>query len=459
LIVRILLPVHAFPPASTAGVEVYTCRLARALADRGHDVLVLAAVHDLAAEPYHVRWREHEGIAVAELPSLHLEGTLEATYADARLETAMQGVLERFRPYVVHVQHLLNLSAGLLGQARRFGAAVVLTLHDYWLSCPRDGLRMREDLALCATVDHAVCARCLESSPYLVPSVQRTLAGAARRAGLGRHVHRLHDLAPAATERVLAVLRRASGAPRGLTAGMDQRASVLRAAVRHAHVVVAPTRFARERALEFGVSDRAVRVLPLGAVLEPARARAAGPRPRVGYVGTLAPHKGVRALVEAFRGLAGPELTLDVFGSTTVHPAYVNELRAAAGGDRRIRFRGPFPEGEQHRVFAEIDVLAAPSLWWENSPLTVLEALATGLPVIASATGGVPELVEDGAAGILVPPGDVGALGRALADVTAGIRLGEARAPVHVKTAGEGADELVELYASLLERPARAETG
>jgi len=455
---RILLAVHAFPPASTAGVEVYTYRLARALSSRGHDVLVLTAVHDLAAEPYQVRWREHDGLAVAEVPSVHLQGTLEATYSDARLETATQGVLERFRPDVVHVQHLLNLSAGLLGQARRVGAAVVLTLHDYWLSCPRDGLRMRADLGRCATVDHDVCARCLRSSPYLIPPVQRTLAGVARRAGLGRHVHRLHDLAPAATGRVLALLRRASGAPAGLAAGMDRRADALRAAVRDARVVVAPTAFARARALEFGVPADAVRVVPLGAVPGPARGRRAGPRRRVGYVGTLAPHKGVRILVEAFRGLAGPGLTLDLFGSTTVHPSYARELRELAAGDSRIRFRGAFAEGEQGRVLAEIDVLAAPSLWWENSPLTVLEALAAGLPVIASATGGVPELVEDGGTGVLVPPGDVLALRGALADVTAGTRLGDARPPVRIKTTGEGAVELLDLYASLRERPAQAET-
>jgi glycosyltransferase involved in cell wall biosynthesis len=458
LSVRILLAVHAFPPASTAGVELYTERLARALVGRGHDVLVLTAVHDLAAEPYRVRWREHDGLAVAEVPSVHLQGTLEATYDDAPLETATQGVLERFRPDVVHVQHLLNLSAGLLGQARRFGAAVLLTLHDYWLSCPRDGLRMRADLGLCATVDHAVCARCLRSSPYLIPPVQRTLAGAARRAGLGRHVHRLHDLAPAATGRVLALLRRASGTPPGLAAAMDRRVDALRAAVREVSALVAPTAFARARALEFGIAADAVRVLPLGVVAGPARARRAGPRRRVGYVGTLAPHKGVRILVEAFRGLAGEGVTLDVFGSAAVHPSYVSELRELAAGDRRIRFRGAFPEGDQGRVLAEIDVLAVPSLWWENSPLTVLEALAAGLPVIASATGGVPELVEDGGTGLLVPPGDAGALREALADVTAGTRLGDARAPVRVKTTGEGADELLDLYTSLRDRPARAET-
>ena len=58
---RILLPVHAYPPRSVAGVEVYTHRLAQALQARGHEVLVLTAVHDLSAAPYQVRRRHHDG--------------------------------------------------------------------------------------------------------------------------------------------------------------------------------------------------------------------------------------------------------------------------------------------------------------------------------------------------------------------------------------------------------------
>ena len=82
-------------------------------------------------------------------------------------------------------------------------------------------------------------------------------------------------------------------------------------------------------------------------------------------------------------------LTLDVHGSPNVEPSYAASLKAAAGTDARIRFRGPFAEGEQARVLAELDVLVVPSIWWENSPLVVLEALAAGLPVIASRTGGI----------------------------------------------------------------------
>ena len=447
---RVLLTAHAFPPRSTAGVEVYTLRLARALRARGHDVLVLAAAHDLAAAPYSWRRRQQETVDVAEIVNVHHRGTLLATYDDPDVDRAADAVMEGFRPQVVHVQHLLNLSAGLLAEARRRGAATVLTLHDYWLSCPRDGLRMKADGTLCRTMDHGACGSCLLDSPYLVPPLQRGVSAAAREAGLGAQLHRLHAVAPRVVEKGLALARRlAPPRPSDLAAGMDRRAERLRALAGEVDVFLAPTTFARDRAVEFGVDPRKVQVRALGAVPGPAAPRVAKPRRRVGFVGTLAPHKGAEALVRAFRGLDGADLTLDLHGGLTTHPAYVEELRRMAAGDPRIRFHGPFPEGEQSRVLASIDLLVLPSLWWENSPLTVLEALAAGIPVVTSATGGLPEIVAHGDTGLLVPAGDVEALRQALQDVIGGLRLAAARAPVTLVTVEEGARELEQVYAAL----------
>jgi glycosyltransferase involved in cell wall biosynthesis/GT2 family glycosyltransferase len=446
--VRVLLTAHAFPPRSTAGVEVYTLRLARALRARGHDVLVLAAAHDLSARPYSSRRRQHDGVDVVEVVNVHPQGTLEATYDDPEIDRAAAQVLDAFTPDVVHAQHLLNLSVGLLADARRRGATTLLTLHDYWLSCPRDGLRMRADGTVCATMDHCVCAACLADSPYLVPPLQRGLSTAAREAGLGGQLHKLQALAPRVVEKGLALARRVAPVrPATLAAGMDRRAARFRALADDVDLFLAPTAFARDRALEFGVDPAKVQVRGLGAVVGPALPRPAKERRRVGFVGTLAPHKGVDVLVRAFRALERPDLTLDLHGSLSTHAAHVLDLRRAAGGDPRIRFHGAFAEGEQRRVLSTIDLLVLPSVWWENSPLTVLEALAAGIPVVASAIGGLPEIVAHGDTGLLVPPADALALRQALEDVTEGRRLGGARDPVPLLTAADGARELEGLYA------------
>jgi len=446
---RIVQAVHAFVPRSVAGVEVYTSRLARALRSQGHEVLILTAVHDLSAPPYSIRRRRAGDLDVAEIVSVHPRGTLEASYDDPELESAASQVLHEFRPDCVHVQHLLNLSAGIIPAARAAGAAIVITLHDYWLSCPRDGLRMRADLDVCETMDHARCAGCLADSPYLVPAVQRGAASLLRRAGLGAPLHRIHDLLPRTTESLLGLVRRVSPPASDLAAAMDRRAAHLRRVLDDVDLVLAPTAFARQRAIEFGLPAARVLECAYGVVEPPTLPRRPGPRRRVGYVGTLAPHKGVHVLVEAFRGVDGSDLRLDVHGSLAVQPGYAAALKHAASGDDRIRFRGAFPEGRQGESLADLDVLVVPSLWWENSPLVVLEALAHGILVVASATGGVPELIDAGRSGLLFEPGDVSALRRHLTDVTAGRQLAEGLPALPLKTVAEGAQELAAHYTRL----------
>jgi glycosyltransferase involved in cell wall biosynthesis len=230
---------------------------------------------------------------------------------------------------------------------------------------------------------------------------------------------------------------------------MDRRADRLRALADDVDVFLAPTAFARDRAIELGIDARRVQVRALGAVTGPAVARTAKARRRIGFVGTLAPHKGVDVLVRAFRTLRRADLTLDLHGGLTTHAAYVEELRQAASGDPRIRFHGPFAEGEQQRILAAMDLLVLPSVWWENSPLTVLEALAAGVPVVASDIGGLPELVAHEDTGLLIPPGDANALRQALEDVTEGRRLAGRRDPVTPITVAEGSRGLEGLYASL----------
>jgi glycosyltransferase involved in cell wall biosynthesis len=109
-------------------------------------------------------------------------------------------------------------------------------------------------------------------------------------------------------------------------------------------------------------------------------------------------------------------------------------------------------EGDQRRVLDRLDALVLPSVWWENSPVTALEALAAGLPVIASATGGVPEIVTHGVTGWLVPPGEPGPLRDALAGLAGGTLLGDAAPPAAVKTVADGARELAEAYETLRRR-------
>ena len=92
-------------------------------------------------------------------------------------------------------------------------------------------------------------------------------------------------------------------------------------------------------------------------------------------------------------------------------------MRAQAAGDPRIRFCGVYTEQEAGQVFGAMDVLVAPSIWPENRPFVVHEALASGVPAVVSAAGGMVEGIEHGVTGLVVPPGDPAALQAALQDL------------------------------------------
>jgi glycosyltransferase involved in cell wall biosynthesis len=139
-------------------------------------------------------------------------------------------------------------------------------------------------------------------------------------------------------------------------------------------------------------------------------------RPRIGYVGRLAPQKSPGTLVEAF-GRMREEAALVVVGDGPDR-ALVHRLAATSPAVDRITLAGFVEHGRVPAVLASLDVLVLPSAYEEmGSVLT--EAMAAGLPVVASDVGGIPEVVRHGETGLLVPPGDVGALAAAL-DLLAG---------------------------------------
>jgi glycosyltransferase involved in cell wall biosynthesis len=130
-------------------------------------------------------------------------------------------------------------------------------------------------------------------------------------------------------------------------------------------------------------------------------------------VGTMFPVKGHRYLVEALARLVARHSTAHVAiaGRSETETEAVRALAAALGVADRMHLLGP--RDDVSNVLASADVFALPSLS-EGLPLALLEAMFSALPIVASAVGEVPVVLDGGSAGILVPPGDVGALATAL---------------------------------------------
>jgi glycogen synthase len=150
-------------------------------------------------------------------------------------------------------------------------------------------------------------------------------------------------------------------------------------------------------------------------------------KPRVLFVGRLAPQKGVSTLIAAAALIEDPSAQVLLVGDGPERPKLEREAKRIGVGDR-LHFVGFLAHNRLPAVLAHADLLVLPSLY-EELGTVLLEAMWAGLPIVASRTGGIPDVIEDGVNGLLVPPGEpeelAHAIDRVLADRALAYRLSE----------------------------------
>ena len=207
------------------------------------------------------------------------------------------------------------------------------------------------------------------------------------------------------------------------------------ALARAAHVFC-PSEYLRQIALGWGLEPERVTTLPNAAPdLPPLRPRDELRRelgmdgPTLGFAGRLTTAKSLDIALRALTQVPGVALAIAGDGPDR---AELERLTAELGLQERVRFLGAQPRERVLELFRASDASLLSSSW-ENFPHTVVEALAAGAPVLATAVGGVPEVVRDGVNGLLVPAGDADALAAAIrrffADEELRARLAAAAAP------------------------------
>jgi glycosyltransferase involved in cell wall biosynthesis len=172
-------------------------------------------------------------------------------------------------------------------------------------------------------------------------------------------------------------------------------------------------------------------VVPLFTTVAPRSGSGHAARRRVVFAGRVAAPKGVDVLIHAARSVDGEFV---ICGDGWRLPA-MRRLARRLGVERRISFRGWLDAEQLAQELADASVVVMPSRWPEPFGLVGIEALAAGRPVIASATGGIPDWLEHGVTGLCVPPGDAPALARALNELLAD--------PERQRTMGIAGQELV----------------
>ena len=203
--------------------------------------------------------------------------------------------------------------------------------------------------------------------------------------------------------------RRGFVEPRGLQ-------QLQRAAYSAAHCIVANSRAAAERLRIEGIPQNKIELIPNGIdpAVFPPHEYSSRPR-RIAMVACLREEKRIDVLITAASRILAhyPDAEFLIAGDGTCREQLVAQARESGVIDR-FQFLGH--RDDVPAVLAQADLFVLPSRS-EASPNSVIEAMAAGLPVVASNVGGIPELVADGRTGRLVPPGNPNALAGALLDL------------------------------------------
>jgi len=444
---KIALFVHCFFPDHFYGTETYTLELASNLIAMGHEPIVVSAVYPGEAKRKSaITMYEYMHIPVYCLDkNYHPHHTVKETYYQANLLELHKQLLSAIKPDLVHVTHLINHTASLLDATEELGIPAMTTLTDFFGICFNNRLEAA-DGTLCdgPSADRTNCLTC-----YLKARTGTGQAGVTA-SWLGRH--------PSGLSAVAQALRFATRLPNvrhgrlaRLVTDIAERPDILLSRYAVYRAAIAPTCFLRRAYLANGLSTP-LHVMHFGVDVPrtPKMAPPVGAPVRFGYIGQITPHKGTDVLVDAFARLpSGAEL--HIYGSEDQDPEYASSLRHKASGMATF-FHGTFPKDQLADVFLGIDFLVIPSRWYENSPLVLLNSLATHTPVIVSDVEGMTEFVEDGRNGFVFCRGNVDDLEKVLLRVVqdpAMISRMSNTTEYH-RTTREMTEEVVRIYESIL---------
>jgi glycosyltransferase involved in cell wall biosynthesis len=273
--------------------------------------------------------------------------------------------LRNLNPDIIHLHHYSQIGLEFVALARRLvlGVRIVVTLHEYLAICNNQGQMIKTDgRTLCNFASPQDCSGCY---PDVAPTEFFL-----RRLFIDSHFEKI-DL------------------------------------------FIAPSRFLRQRYIDWGVPPGKIVYLENGTpefVPPPPRPRVEGEgRGVFAYFGQINPFKGLLDLLKAFDLIAqapadvNAGVRLLVHGANLEHqrPEFVESVtKAFLRNQGRVLFAGPYQRCDLSRLMANVDWVVVPSIWWENSPLVIEEALAHKRPVICSNIGGMAEKVTPGRDGL-----------------------------------------------------------
>lgn len=353
-----ILHIHKFFDLR-GGAEQYLHRLMAQQAAAGHEVHVLStrAPGNLPSPdaPYFIHQYD---FSRTQGPKRDLQKAAAFLW-NTEAKNATTRVIREIQPDVIHLHNIYHhFSTSILGAIRNSGVRCVQTLHDLKLACPN--YRM--------FTEGSVCERC-KGGKYWNPIIHRCLF---------------------------------NSTPGNILGGVEMTfTKVTRAYEKTVHAFICPSQFYVDKFREWGEPAHKFTAIPNPA--EVSKTAATGGGGFLLFAGRLSVEKGVETLIRAAARV--PSLPLRIAGTGPEEEKLRHLARTLNA--THVTFLGFVQPQDLTVMRRTAEAVAVPSVWYENSPLTVLEALGEGVPVLASHIGGIPELIQDNHEGLLAAPNDV----------------------------------------------------
>jgi len=303
-----------------------------------------------SAENFLIKEYSYQNVPVILVKHKIVPNDLNFRIFDDDLEKLLLKLLENDNFDVLHICHPMRVGS-VLEAAKKLGIPTVVTLTDFWLFCPK---------AIAVTSTGKMC-----SDPERGDKCVRECYGYGWKDKISKRFNESVEF------------------------------------LENVNIVVSPTKFLAKIIREiYGIDVKVIRHGINYTTVKPnARYKRKGDIVAFGYIGTVLPHKGVHIIIEALKLIKNKNIRVKIYGHYFHEREYYKNLVKNAQQDERIELLGKYKDEELPRIMNEIDCTIVPSIWWENSPLTVLTSLAYKVPVITINIGGAAELVKDGVNG------------------------------------------------------------
>lgn len=341
------------------GAEVYMLNLSESLRQSGHQVIEFSMHHEnnlpSAYSDYFVDFVDldkREGLIRDAVKAGHLLYSFEA-------KRKLAALIKKEKPDVAHLHNFyFQLTPSILSVLKKYKIPTVWTMHDYKLICPNYKLFTQGQ----------VCQRC-KVHKYYNCARYKCIKNSFDFSLLGTMESYLHNWLLKSYAKI--------------------------------DLYLAPSKFLQHKVIEWGTTKEKVKQLYNFvnlAELRPAAELGEG----LVYFGRLAEEKGLTTLLEAMESL--PDIKLKIIGDGPQREDLEQYIKAHNLAN--IRLEGHKTGQELYQAIKGARMVVLPSIWYENNPISVLEAFALGRPVIGSDLGGIPELVQPGQTGFLFKAGD-----------------------------------------------------